>query len=73
MVNLRGISFGTKFKVNIKIFEVVKDSLERFNWIFGIFSKCSSMFTNGGLLVCKKWTNIRTLHQLVDKSSDKTG
>eukprot|EP00978_Attheya_sp_CCMP212_P022878 scaffold68972_cov35-Attheya_sp.AAC.3 len=31
------------------------------------------MFTDGGLLVCKKGTNIGTLHQLVNKPSDKTG
>eukprot|EP00978_Attheya_sp_CCMP212_P047306 scaffold421301_cov52-Attheya_sp.AAC.16 len=52
---------------------MVEDSLERFERIFDIFSKCSSMFTDGGLLVRKKWTNIRTLHQLVNKPSDKTG
>eukprot|EP00978_Attheya_sp_CCMP212_P034175 scaffold141985_cov55-Attheya_sp.AAC.1 len=45
--------------------------LERFNRIFGIFSKCSKMFTHGGILVCKKGTNIRTLHQLINKPSDK--
>eukprot|EP00978_Attheya_sp_CCMP212_P036055 scaffold160928_cov29-Attheya_sp.AAC.1 len=30
------------------------------------------MFTDGGLLVCKKGTHIGTLHQLINKSSDKT-
>eukprot|EP00978_Attheya_sp_CCMP212_P025797 scaffold83696_cov68-Attheya_sp.AAC.1 len=52
---------------------MVEDSLETFNRIFGSFSKCSNMFTDGGLLVCKKWTNIGTLHQLVNTPSDKMG